>query len=449
MLTAVSTVQVVSTNGVGGGSVMVSIDLNALGTESGVGFTLEFDPAVLTFTGVALGSGAAGGSYFVNSNQVSSGSLGLEVAMVSGTFTAGTLDLFDVSFQVEPVTNANGTAASLTFAASPPPQISDALAQSLPADFLPGVVVIPVTPLGGDVAPRPNGNEILSIEDWIQEGLFVAGVETPANGSEFQRADCAPRATQGDGQLTVADWVQVGRYAVGLDPLTAAGGPTNPVPQMEVPDRPVKTDLSSSVMLVPLSQGTLTNSVAVELVAQGNESALSFSVTFDPTMVQFVNAGVGSGASGARLFTNINLAGSGNVGFLVGFFPPVPFAKGTHQLVQLNFASVAYSNNAALAFGDTPVPRGLADANANMLSVNFQNATLAVGGSMWPTLAVSQVGSNVVLSWPSAATGFGLQTASAPGADWSNVPTTPAILGSSLVVTSSISTNSQFFRLKY
>jgi len=58
----------------------------------------------------------------------------------------------------------------------------------------------------------------------------VAGLDVPTNGSEFQRADCAPRSTLGDGAITIADWVQVGRYMTGLDPLTPAGGPTSAVP---------------------------------------------------------------------------------------------------------------------------------------------------------------------------------------------------------------------------
>ncbi|HEV7926959.1 MAG TPA: immunoglobulin domain-containing protein [Verrucomicrobiae bacterium] len=445
-----STIQVGSTNGVGGGTVVVSIDMNALGTESAVGFTLNFNPAVLAFTGVSLGSGATGAQLLANTNQVASGSLGLDLAMLTGTFSAGTLDLVNLSFEVLPVTNASGTTASLTFASQPPPLVSDSQANSLPAVFVPGAVVVPVTALGGDVSPRPNGNEVLNIEDWVQEGLFVAGVQTPANGSEFQRADCAPRDTQGDGQLTVADWVQVGRYAVGLDPLTAAGGPTNPIPDMPFPGHPVKTDDSSTVMLVPLSQGTLTNSVAVNLVAQGNENALSFSVTFDPSLVRFTKANLGiSAPSGTALVQNTNLAASGTVGFLVGLVPPATFTAGTQQVIQMQFASVAYSNNAALAFGNSPIQQGVADANANLVSASFQNATLAVGGSSWPTLEISQVGNNVVLSWPLAATGFGLQTATAPGANWSNVVATPFTIGSSLVVTSSISTNSQFFRLNY
>jgi hypothetical protein len=219
---------------------------------------------------------------------------------------------------------------------------------------------------------------------------------------------------------------------------------------MPFPGHPIKTGDSSTVMLVPLSQGALTNSVAVNLVAQGDENALGFSVTFDPTLVRFAKASLGiSAPSGTALVQNTNLAGSGTVGFLVGLAPPATFVAGTQQLVQIQFASVAYSNNAALTFGNTPIQQAVADVDANLLSASFQNATLAVGGSTWPTLEISQLGNNVVLSWPLAATGFGLQTASAPGATWSNVLATPATNGSNLVVTSPISTNSQYFRLQY
>ncbi len=88
---------------------------------------------------------------------------------------------------------------------------------------------------------------------------------------------------------------------------------------MPFPGHPVKTDDSSTVMLVPLLQGTLTNSVAVNLVAQGNENALGFSVTFDPALVRFAKANLGiSAPSGTALVANTNQAASGTVGFLVG-----------------------------------------------------------------------------------------------------------------------------------
>ncbi|MGH9801712.1 MAG: putative Ig domain-containing protein, partial [Blastocatellia bacterium] len=79
-----------------------------------------------------------------------------------------------------------------------------------------------------DVSPRPNGdvNGQVTVNDWNQVGRFIAGLDSIAVGSEFQRADCAPRGTLGNGQLTASDWVQAGRYAAGLDPVVGVGGPT-------------------------------------------------------------------------------------------------------------------------------------------------------------------------------------------------------------------------------
>src|SRR5207249_3391694 len=101
---------------------------------------------------------------------------------------------------------------------------------TLPTSYIAGTLTITLG-YEGDVAPRPNGNNngTVSIADWVQCGRFAAGLDTPNFGSEFQRADTAPRATFGNGSVTISDWVQCGRYAAGLDPATAAGGPTGPL----------------------------------------------------------------------------------------------------------------------------------------------------------------------------------------------------------------------------
>jgi hypothetical protein len=289
----------------------------------------------------------------------------------------------------------------------------------------------------------------VNINDWIQEGRFVAGLDIVSNGSEFQRADCAPRATQGDGQITVADWVQVGRYAVGLDPPTAAGGPTSPQSQIRESGHPGKDGDSSSLALVPISQGTESNSIAVELAATGNVNALGFSVAFNPAMVRFVGANLASGASGAALVENTNQALSGNLGFLVGLLAPATFASGTQQLVTLNFAPVLYSNTTALMFGDTPIARQMVDTNTDALSATYVNATLAVGGSVWPALSISQAGTNLVLSWPSAAVILTLQSTSSLDGSWSDVAATPETDGDSLLLTVPVSATTIYFRLKY
>jgi hypothetical protein len=187
----------------------------------------------------------------------------------------------------------------------------------------------------------------------------------------------------------------------------------------------------------------------VQMAAQGSEIAVSFSVAFDPASVGFVGAGLGSGASGAEMYVNTNQAAEGSVGIALALSPGNVFPAGKLSLVQLNFASVGYSNTVALGLVDSPVARQVADTNASVLPVSFQNGSLLVGGSIWPTLAIGQAGSNAVLSWPASANMFELQTAPLLGSNWHVAAGTPVTNGTSLVLTSSISTNAGFFRLRH
>ena len=54
-------------------------------------------------------------------------------------------------------------------------------------------------PLGGyegDVSTRTNaGKGTVGVADWALVGRFVSGAEVPKVGSEFQRADVAPKET--------------------------------------------------------------------------------------------------------------------------------------------------------------------------------------------------------------------------------------------------------------
>jgi hypothetical protein len=344
----------------------------------------------------------------------------------------------------------NTTTTSLTFGNSPAnEEITGPTPESLPAVYMPGVVVISSTSLEGDVSPRPNGDEVLNISDWIQEGRFVAGLDTITSASEFQRADCAPRSTFGDGELTVADWVQVGRYAVGLDQLTAVDGPTSPTPETRQSGHPGKESDSPALTLVPLAQGAQMNSVSVELASQGEVNSAGFSVTYNPALVQFVNATLASGATSAAFIQNTNPATPGTLGFVVGSLAPATFAAGTAPLVTLNFAPVAFSNTTALAFANLPVACQLADANAQPLSANFVNASLAVGGASWPTLSITPNGNSISWSWPSSGTTFSLQAASSLGGAWSNVVTTPTTNGNTVTLTAPASDDSVYYRLKY
>jgi hypothetical protein len=150
----------------------------------------------------------------------------------SGFATSGTVTVtFDSAWGARPATNVV-VVDSTTITCETPPQIAG------PADVTvtnPGPVsagkpdAYTFTGSEGDIASRTTlGDEDLTAGDLIQERRFVAGLDTPQAGPEFQRADVAPRDPDRGGEgLTAADLSQQRRYVAGLDPFTGAAGPWN------------------------------------------------------------------------------------------------------------------------------------------------------------------------------------------------------------------------------
>jgi subtilisin family serine protease len=66
-----------------------------------------------------------------------------------------------------------------------------------------------------------------------------------------------------------------------------------------------------------------------------------------------------------------------------------------------------------------------------------------------PTLQVARVGNQILLSWPTNATGFVLRsTANLSGSGWGTVATTPVVVAGRFFVTNTISGNARFYRLQ-
>ncbi|MCX6923139.1 MAG: immunoglobulin domain-containing protein, partial [Verrucomicrobia bacterium] len=300
------------TNALSGASVIVPVLLAANGNENALSFSLAFDATQLTYISAALGSGAGGATFLLNPAQTTNGKLGVILALPTGTtFAAGTQEVVQVTFMTALLTN--DVLASLSFGDAPIVRVlSDAPGNPLAANYVGGVVSIQAADFEGDLAPRPNGDKAVLVTDWVLAGRYAARLDYPTNAAEFQRADCAPRATLGDGKITVSDWVQVGRYAAGWDPLTAAGGPNVEIPGGNVVAKdggqgtpkggppPSRLLAVTDTMLV---QG-MTGTVPVKLEAQGNENAVGFSLSFDPAVLSYVSASLGSDSSGATLFVN-------------------------------------------------------------------------------------------------------------------------------------------------
>lgn len=396
-----------------GGTATVPIALVSQGNENAVGFSLTYNTAVLSNPQVSLGSDANGANLNSNTSQTAQGRLGIAISLPTGqTFAAEVRQIATVTFTV--AASTAGTTTPIGFGDQPiRREIVDTGANPLSSTYTAGIVTI--TPgYEADVSPRPNGNNngTATIADWVQVGRFAAGVDTAAAGGEFQRADCAPKGTLGDGRITIADWVQAGRYAVGVDTVVAAGGPTTPTSGLQLAEgvesvaEEGQQARAIRAVNANIERGQ-NGALVLELDAQGNENALGFSLSFDPAQLRFVSANVGSGAGNASLNVNTSQAASGRVGIAIALPTSQTFAAGAEQILIVTFAALSGGSGTTttVVIGDQPVGREIVDAAANSLNANWAAATVNLARSVASVSAASFNGD--VLSAESIVAAFG------------------------------------------
>ena len=442
---------VVPTNGTSGQTIAVSVCLAALGNENALSFSLTFDPSLLSYQSVALGSGASGGSLLANSSALGAGQLGLGINLGTGaSFSNTTQEIATVQFSLNPV--AATTNAVLGFGDQPTTRLVTATnAPALASTFQGGNIIITPADYEGDVFPPGVGDHVLDIRDWIREGRLVARLETVADQAEFLRADCAPLANKGDGNLTVADWVQVGRFAVGLDPVTVVGGPTASKSLMTPLVKNVPKGQSPSTPTIWISSTNVVAGASVELAvslnAVGNENAAGFSVSFDPTRLTLTSVTAGSGAGDATFIANTNGAAQGQVGVAVSLSSGGSWGEGSQELAVLAFtANVGDSGAVPVNLSDTVVQREVADATAQSLKAVYSNGLISITNLR--RLSIALVGTNVTLSWPAAFSNYVLQSlGNLSAGEWNANLGSPSVNGTNLFITLPATNLQQFYRL--
>jgi hypothetical protein len=346
-------------------------------TAGGPAFTLTVNGTGFIPTSVVTWNGANRTTTFVNSTQLTASILAADIA-AQGTA------------QVRVVNPApgGGTSAPLNFTIN-------------------GVVSCGWE---SDVAPRPNGSNtgFITLSDWTQTGRFSAGLDTPAVGCEFQRADAAGRTTLGNGAITVSDWVQAGRYAAGLDPPTAAGGPNGSAP-IQLKPLTYQIDAVDAERIVraagnPMNAGQAAT-VNIELDSQGDENALGFSVTFDQAKLTYVSATLGTGATGVTLNVNAAQVGSGRLGIAMAQSAGGTFTAGTRQLLVLTFnVAPSASGSTVIGFGDQPVFREISDPAVNILPATYASATLSITPISNPVPSIASLSPSSTLAGGAAFT---------------------------------------------
>ncbi len=241
----------------------------------------------------------------------------------------------------------------------------------------------------GDVSPRPNGDNNVSVTDWVQVGRFAVSLDQIGGGTEFMRADNSPILTFGNGTIDVSDWVQAGRYAVGLDPLSLAAGPSSPVTPAASPTIELNTPTPRLPgRLQPVIRPTRESGVAgaaIQFEASGGENGLAFTLRFDPRIVTLVDASSDS----ATVILNRLRERDGMVAIALALPPGTSFARGLHHPLTLRFLYLPGREGQPflLDFDDSLIPRQLVSVEARHLPLPIFTPTVISGSALFsPTI---------------------------------------------------------------
>jgi hypothetical protein len=431
-----------SASAMSGSTLTVPITMNALGVENTFLASVGYDTSKLVLQSVQLGQGTAGAYLQEVDTQTNNGLVGFAISLNTGeVIPAGTQQVAQLVFYTLPVTNNVNT--SLTFGNNPTTrQILDNAFDVLPATYLGGTISLSPAEYEADVYPRPTGDHQVAVQDWLEVGRMVAGLDAVTNSDEMLRADCAPRNAP-DGILTVADWVQAGRYALGLDPLTLVPPPVVSNLRVTAHGSPAPT---RTVQLGTVSaQRGQTVSVPVLLISSTNENAVGLSVNYNPSQLKYLSATLGSALSGGRLNINTNL-GAGKLGLALALSPGAALAAGTNQIAVLQFQTTTNAvGNVPLTLNSSVVQLQVVDKTALVLTANYVNGAVVLPLS--PTVQAVKTGNNLQLAWPISAGSYIVQSASSLAGPWSNAPITIITNGANATITMQATNQQQFFRL--
>lgn len=379
-------VALAESSGLAGEFIDLPITVGAISGENAFSFSLLYDPSALEFEGLTP-LGAMEGSY-LQVNDRTLGAVGAIMLLPLGIgLEAGVQDLATARFRIRE--GADGPVA-VSFGDSPSFRlVSDAFANLLPHVWYDGQVSVSNVSYEADVSPRGNPNGEVNASDRIQIMRFVVGLEEPSHGSEFQRADCAPIATLGDGQINLLDAVIATRYAGGTEPLKKAGGPTEPQQvfsqlstMRSLESNSNKSSLNGDAAVIRLQADTAERGdlleVPVSIQSGGNVEAASFSLSFDPNELVFLDAEPAAILSGALTALNRETATNGSLSYVFRLLEGNSLSSGEVPVLTLRFrvSEAASDATTTIAITSDPAPLMLSDGNGSEIPVTAQNTNV-------------------------------------------------------------------------
>ena len=175
--------------------------------------------------------------------------------------------------------------------------------------------------------------------------------------------------------LTNLQLSQAGSYSVAVSNLGGVTMTSNAQLTLIYPPAVVR-----AANLSVISGGLLT--VPIQLVATGNENALTFSLSFSTQWLAFSGVTVGSATAGASLVPHTSQTSSGRLGVALALPPGGVFAPGTQEVARVTFSSAIWlgptATNIGVNFSDLPWTRQLSDLQDAPLLVGFSNGVVSL-----------------------------------------------------------------------
>jgi hypothetical protein len=257
-----------------------------------------------------------------------------------------------------------------------------------------GQVSVAGTGLEGDIYPQPCGDGIVDAQDAHLALLIALGAaDPPTDPDEFQRLDCAPIETCGDGIIDIADKVAILRYANGQAELRSACGPTGPAPgaRLASPSSPGPSERTLSMDAPAEVRRGDSFWVSIALDAQGDEHALSASLSFDPEALAYQDMSLSSAAAGGLFLPNLETAAEGAIAFALILPDGQTFAAGDQGVVDLLFTvpEGAATGQTAAAFAQLPAECRVAGLDSESLPAVYSGASVEITGSIAASAALA------------------------------------------------------------
>jgi len=377
-------IRVVDTATTAGQTVAVPITVTSQGTETRLAMSLNYDPAVLGVpTGVVCGSGAVGCT--INSfNTATPGKVGITLTPATA-LTAGARQIAVITFPTFATNLAN---TPITFGDVPTVRdVRNAEGNPIPAFYLAGVVAFTQpTGIEGDTVDQNGGpagdNVVLSNDVAITRQIALGNVAPPATGAKFKKTTNGPMNTAtntyGDGTLNTCDVTVTRQYSLGNFNPTAAAGPLGPLAAGADEGRRTIPEIGRTIRAVnAIATADRMVTLPVEIDSLGNESAMSFTMSFDPAVMTYVSSDIGTGVPAqANLATNVNQIATGKLGVLID--AAETYTIGTRQIMTVTFAIAANapSGTYPVTFTGAPTQQSVSDMRGFALQTTFEAGTV-------------------------------------------------------------------------